>query len=150
MAERPIKKSEREAAQQAEPAKVESAKVEPAKSNVPRPVKKGDRKDGGENQREGSSDDRDRSQSKGGKGGKGRGKGKGRDKDEAPRTPMNPALVRGPKPVAKSAEVEAAEEATAAEISETTGADEPTTDEVADEAQVEETETPADAEAESA
>ena len=77
MVERPIKKSERDAAKQAEPAQ---------SRNVPPPIKKGDRKDGGEGRSEG-----DRGRGKG----KGR-KGKGRGKDDAPRMPTNPALVRGP------------------------------------------------------
>lgn len=38
---------------------------------------------------------------------KGRGKGKGRDQNKAPKTPANPALMRGPKPVKKSPEPDA-------------------------------------------
>lgn len=102
MVERPIKKSEREAAKQAEP-------EQKAVSNVPRPIKKGDRKpeeagsseSGAEpgHSNRGGKGDQDKGQDRGRS--KGRGKGKGRDYDDAPKAPANPALVRGPKPSAK-------------------------------------------------
>lgn len=105
MVERPIKKSEREAAKQTDQSEMASAtsevapaQVAPAASNVPKPVKKGDRPVSSEEGGEDRSEDRGR----GGKGqGKGRGKGRGSDRDDAPKAPFNPALVRGPKPTAK-------------------------------------------------
>ncbi len=125
MAERPIKKSDREAAKQAEPASA-------PQSNVPPPIKKADRTDGGpsESQDDGQIDgkvvswmddiDGRGNRNKGGKGG-GKGRGKGRGKGDAPRGPMNPALMRGPKPSAKVAEPEVPEtpEATEAESADT-------------------------------
>lgn len=93
MVDRPIKKSDRDAAKAAEPAR-----------KVPPPVKKADRKDGGpSSEKSGDSrDDRGR--------GKGRGKGRGRGKDDAPKAPVNPALMRGPKPTKKVEEPEVVEE----------------------------------------
>ncbi|KPQ34834.1 MAG: hypothetical protein HLUCCA11_12905 [Phormidesmis priestleyi Ana] len=112
MVERPIKKSEREAA---------AKKAEPAPaSNAPKPIKKADRTDDGES-RSYSRDDEGKSRDKR----KGKGKGKGRDKDDAPRTPVNPAFVRGPKPSAKVAEPEVAE-VTEAEVTEATESTEST------------------------
>ena len=107
MVDRPIKKSDREAAQAAE-----SAEGKPAeRRKVPPPIKKADRKDGGPSEAG--------SQGEGGKrderrGGKGRGKGRGRGKDER-KAPINPALMRGPKPTKK---VEASEEPAAEETNE--------------------------------
>ena len=122
MAERPILKNEREA-QQANPE--QSSSEQAPKRNVPRPVKKGDRKDSGEGGGEQKdptqghwTDDMD-SRGKGGrKGGKGKGRGKGRGGD-ARKGPMNPALMRGPRPTAKVEEPETEEvvtEETAADV----------------------------------
>lgn len=108
MVDRPIKKSDREAAQQANPTDDQPQDDQPkAARNTPKPIKKGDRTDGGSkaSDSQGDRNDRDR-------GSKGRGKGRGRGKDDAPKAPMNPALMRGPKPTKKVDEVEevAAEE----------------------------------------
>lgn len=43
--------------------------------------------------------------------GRGKGRGKGRDQDKAPRAAVNPALMRGPKPVKQSAEPDQSAEA---------------------------------------
>ena len=103
MAERPIKKGDRDAAKQAEGAQVEKTTSDAPKRDTPKPVKKGDRKEGDTGSevqatysRDGDSRDGGRGGKGGGGGGKGRGKGRGRD-DEAPRGPLNPALVRGAK-----------------------------------------------------
>ena len=104
MAERPILKSEREAAKQTEAA-------ETPKRNVPRPVKKGDRKDKGESSQQqdptqGHWTDNMDGRSKGGrKGGKGKGRGKGNTR----KAPVNPALMRGPRPSDKVEEPETPE-----------------------------------------
>ncbi len=135
MVERPIKKSEREAAKQtdqsgmAPASEVAPAQVAPAASNVPKPVKKGDRPVGSE----AGSEDRSEDRGRGGKGqGKGRGKGRGRDSDDAPKAPFNPALVRGPKPTAKVEAPPVAEETPSEEA--------PVEDTEATEAPVEDTE----------
>ncbi|MEL7511915.1 MAG: hypothetical protein AAGM27_07175 [Cyanobacteria bacterium J06554_3] len=95
MVDRPIKKSDRDAAKAADP----DRKVAP-------PIKKADRKDGGPSS-EKSGDSRD---SRDGRGrGKGKGKGRGRGKDDAPKAPVNPALMRGPKPTQKVEEPEVVE-----------------------------------------
>ena len=94
MVDRPIKKSDREAAQQTNP----SDDQPKAARDIPKPVKKADRTDEGTSSQRNDRDDRAR-------GGKGKGKGRGRGKDDAPRTPMNPALMRGPKPTKKVEEV---------------------------------------------
>lgn len=113
MVDRPIKKSDRKADQQANPTDDQPK----AARNTPKPVKKGDRTDGETNtsDSQGSREDR-------GRGGKGRGKGRGKGKDDAPKTPMNPALMRGPKPTQKVEAVEevAAEEAATEEAAEET------------------------------
>ncbi|MEL6601662.1 MAG: hypothetical protein AAFP20_00370 [Cyanobacteria bacterium J06614_10] len=112
MVDRPIKKSDRDAAQQSQSTdnSTDASSAEPRKT--PRPIKKADRTDGGPDQRdrsEGRRDDRGR--------GKGKGKGRGRGKDDAPKAPMNPALMRGPKPTKKVAEPEVEEtEAADAEV----------------------------------
>ncbi|MEM9152049.1 MAG: hypothetical protein AAGB19_16565, partial [Cyanobacteria bacterium P01_F01_bin.3] len=101
MVDRPIKKSDREAAQQSQ--STEAGAQE--KRKVPPPIKKADRKDGGPASKD-SRDERSR-------GGKGRGKGRGRGKGDAPKAPVNPALMRGPKPTKKVEEPEVvAEDAT--------------------------------------
>ncbi|MEM8501824.1 MAG: hypothetical protein AAF716_01565 [Cyanobacteria bacterium P01_D01_bin.1] len=129
MVDRPIKKSDREAAQQANPTDNQStndqAKDDQPKAarSTPKPIKKSDRTDGGRKSSDSQSDSGDR-----GRGGKGRGKGRGRGKDDAPKAPMNPALMRGPKPTKKveveevAAEEVAAEEGIAAEGTEETTA----------------------------
>lgn len=105
MAERPILKSEREATQ------AEAAQT--PKRDIPKPVKKADRKDTGE--AGGAGEQQDPTQGhwtdnmdgrgKGGrKGGKGKGRGKGRG--DARKAPANPALMRGPRPTAKVEEPE--------------------------------------------
>lgn len=134
MVDRPIKKSDREAAQKADPAAAQSAEPQSAEPrSVPAPVKKADRKDGGPSEK--GSDDRE---SKGRS--KGRGKGRGRGKDDAPKAPMNPALMRGPKPTKKiePEEPEEPEEETPTEEA-VAEAGEGTTDEVAAEATAEAT-----------
>ncbi len=97
MVDRPIKKSDREAAQQANP----SDDQPKAARNTPKPVKKSDRTDGGT----ATSDSSNRSGDRNDRGRGGKGKGRGRGKDDAPKTPMNPALMRGPKPTKKVEEV---------------------------------------------
>jgi len=109
MAERPILKSEQEATAQSD--------TPAPKRNVPKPVKKGDRKDTGEGGTAGKeqqdptqghwTDNMDGRGKGGRKGGKGRGRGKGRD--DARKAPMNPALMRGPRPTAKVEEPETPE-----------------------------------------
>ena len=94
MVDRPIKKSDREAAQQTNPSDDQPT----APKNTPKPIKKADRTDGGTSAKRDERDDRSR-------GRKDKGKGRGRGKDDAPRTPMNPALMRGPKPTRKVEEV---------------------------------------------
>ncbi|EDX87658.1 hypothetical protein S7335_5368 [Synechococcus sp. PCC 7335] len=123
MVDRPIKKSDREAAQQTNP----SDDQPKAARDIPKPIKKADRTDGGTSSKREDRDDR-------GRGGKGKGKGRGRGKDNAPRTPMNPALMRGPKPTKKVEEVvEAAAEETIPEdtATEETAAEETATEETA-------------------
>lgn len=109
MTERPIKKSDRDAAKQADGATPEAQKRE-----TPKPIKKGDRKEGeGQSNSQGRKDSRDG----GGRGKKGKGRGKGRDK-EASRAPVNPALVRGPRPSPKPEVPEISEEEANAEAAE--------------------------------
>ena len=124
MAERPILKSERAASQPDVSSSDASQSDTPTqKRNVPKPVKKGDRKpseSGGQEQdpTQGHwTDSMDGGRGKGGRKGKGKGKGKGRGEKKAP---MNPALMRGPRPTAKVEEPETQEvvtEDTAAEVS---------------------------------
>ena len=123
MAERPILKSEREAKSERETVKQAKTDSTP-KKNVPRPVKKGDRKETTESsgeQRDATqghwTDDMDGRSKSDRKGAKGKGRGKGRD---ARKAPVNPALMRGPRPSAKVDEPETqaiATEDTAAEVS---------------------------------
>ena len=108
MVDRPIKKSDRDAAQSAEPTEARK---------VPAPIKKADRTDGGPAS-EGSGGGRD--ENRGGRG-KGRGKGRGRGKDDAPKAPMNPALMRGPKPTKKLEEPEAPVEVAVTDTTEVPG-----------------------------
>ena len=117
MAERPILRSEREAKQ------AEAAQT--PKRDIPKPIKKADRKDTGE--AGGASEQQDPTQGHWtdsmdgrGKGGrKGKGKGRGRGKSDARKAPMNPALMRGPRPTAKVEEPEP-EETPVEEVTEAT------------------------------
>ncbi|MEM6449635.1 MAG: hypothetical protein AAF703_04895 [Cyanobacteria bacterium P01_D01_bin.105] len=119
MAERPILKSEREAKQ------AEAAQT--PKRNVPSPIKKGDRKDKGESGEQqdptqGHWTDNMDGRGKGGrKGGKGKGRGKGRG--DARKAPVNPALMRGPRPSAKVEEPETPEPETPEVVAEETATD---------------------------
>ncbi len=82
MVERPIKKSERQAAQQNE-------NNGEATQASPSPGRSTDR-----------NENRSRSKDKG--------RGKGKDRDEKPSAPVNPALMRGPRPVKPKPPVEEA------------------------------------------
>ncbi|MEL6856511.1 MAG: hypothetical protein AAFO83_15590, partial [Cyanobacteria bacterium J06607_13] len=126
MVDRPIKKSDRDAAQQSQSTEnsTDASSAEPRKT--PRPIKKADRTDGGptkSDRSEGKRDDRGR--------GKGRGKGRGRGKDDAPKAPMNPALMRGPKPTKKVAEPEVEETAAEEVAAEETAPEETAPEETA-------------------
>ncbi|MEL6939389.1 MAG: hypothetical protein AAFO84_09370, partial [Cyanobacteria bacterium J06598_1] len=146
MVDRPIKKSDREAAQQNPSADSQSAESKPAPvSNVPPPIKKADRKDGGPKSDSGDQGERyDRDRDDRGRGGKGRGKGRGRGKGDAPKTPTNPALMRGPKPTKKVEAPEEPEVEETAEATEATAEGEATTPEASTETAAAETETTAE------
>jgi hypothetical protein len=133
MVDRPIKKSDRKAPDQpSEP--VQSGEGAPA-SNRPKPIKKGDRKDSGETRSDEGPSGRERGEGDRGDRARGKGRGKGRGKDDAPKAPMNPALVRGPRPVAKAAPaeevIEEVAEETAVEEVAAEAAEETTVEEVA-------------------
>lgn len=87
MVERPIKKSERLARAKENGGETSS----PEKQGPEKSFR--DRESGDRN-----SDDRDRGDRRERGKGKGKGRGKGKDRDEKP-APVNPALVRGPRPV---------------------------------------------------